>query len=128
MASAVSRARVWPVRIIGEYHGGKAVDLARGRCDLPRRGRQGRARPQNRPVFRRVTDMRSVGVMGDERTYEYTLALRAVETSDFMTADWYRLPYEVLESASNRIVNQVQHINRIVYDVTSKPPATIEWE
>lgn len=78
--------------------------------------------------FAVLTDMRSVGVMGDERTYDYTLALRAVETSDFMTADWYRLPYEVLESASNRIVNQVQHINRIVYDVTSKPPATIEWE
>lgn len=78
--------------------------------------------------FAVLTDMRSVGVMGDERTYDYTLALRAVETSDFMTADWYRIPYDVLEAASNRIVNEVGHINRIVYDVTSKPPATIEWE
>ena len=78
--------------------------------------------------FAVLTDMRSVGVMGDERTYDYTLALRAVETSDFMTADWFRIPYDVLEAASNRIVNEVGHINRIVYDITSKPPATIEWE
>lgn len=77
--------------------------------------------------FAVLTDMRSVGVMGDERTYDYTLALRAVETSDFMTADWFRIPYDVLEATSNRIVNEVGHINRIVYDITSKPPATIEW-
>ena len=78
--------------------------------------------------FAVITDMRSVGVMGDERTYDYTLALRAVTTTDFMTADWARLPYDLLENASNRIVNEVGHINRIVYDITSKPPATIEWE
>ncbi len=66
--------------------------------------------------------------MGDTRTYDYTLALRGVTTTDFMTADWARIPYEVLERASNRIVNEVGHINRIVYDITSKPPATIEWE
>jgi len=78
--------------------------------------------------FTVLTDMRSVGVMGDERTYDYTLALRAVTTTDFMTADWARIPYEVLERTSNRIVNEVGHINRIVYDITSKPPATIEWE
>lgn len=78
--------------------------------------------------FTVLTDMRSVGVMGDERTYDYTLALRAVTTTDFMTADWARIPYDVLEKASNRIVNEVKHINRIVYDITSKPPATIEWE
>ncbi|MCH5210531.1 MAG: glutamine-hydrolyzing GMP synthase [Oscillospiraceae bacterium] len=78
--------------------------------------------------FAVITDMRSVGVMGDERTYDYTLALRAVTTTDFMTADWARIPYDVLEKASNRIVNEVKHVNRLVYDITSKPPATIEWE
>ncbi|NJD03892.1 MAG: glutamine-hydrolyzing GMP synthase [Ruminiclostridium sp.] len=78
--------------------------------------------------FTVLTGMRSVGVMGDERTYDYTLALRAVTTTDFMTADWARIPYDLLEKISNRIVNEVKHINRIVYDITSKPPATIEWE
>lgn len=78
--------------------------------------------------FAVITDMKSVGVMGDERTYDYTIALRAVTTTDFMTADWARIPYDVLEKVSNRIVNEVKHVNRIVYDITSKPPATIEWE
>ena len=78
--------------------------------------------------FAVLTNMRSVGVMGDGRTYDYTLALRAVTTNDFMTADWAKIPYDILESASNRIINEVKHINRIVYDITSKPPATIEWE
>ena len=78
--------------------------------------------------FAVLTDMRSVGVMGDFRTYDYTLALRGVTTSDFMTADWARIPYEVLDKVSVRIVNEVDHINRICYDITSKPPATIEWE
>lgn len=78
--------------------------------------------------FAVLTNTRSVGVMGDGRTYDYTLALRAVTTDDFMTADWARIPYDVLDRISVRIVNEVQGINRIVYDITSKPPATIEFE
>ena len=78
--------------------------------------------------FAVLTSMRSVGVMGDGRTYDYTLALRAVTTSDFMTADFAKLPYDLLQKVSARIINEVKSINRIVYDVTTKPPATIEWE
>lgn len=78
--------------------------------------------------FAVLTNMRSVGVMGDGRTYDYTLALRGVTTSDFMTADWARIPYDLLNKVSVRIVNEVKGINRIVYDITSKPPATVEWE
>ena len=78
--------------------------------------------------FAVLTNMRSVGVMGDGRTYDYTLALRSVTTTDFMTANWTRIPYDVLDRVSVRIVNEVKGINRIVYDITSKPPATVEWE
>ena len=78
--------------------------------------------------FAVLTNLKSVGVMGDERTYDYTIALRAVETTDFMTGIWSKIPYSVLEKVSSRIVNEVKHVNRVVYDITSKPPATIEWE
>jgi GMP synthase (glutamine-hydrolysing) len=79
-------------------------------------------------AFAVLLPVRSVGVMGDLRTYENVLALRAVETGDFMTADWSRLPHEFLARVSTRIVNDVRGINRVVYDISSKPPSTIEWE
>ena len=78
--------------------------------------------------FTVLTGMRSVGVMGDERSYDYSVALRAVTTDDFMTADWARIPYEVIAVVSRRIVNEVPHVNRVLLDVTTKPPASVEYE
>ena len=114
------------VRIIGEITRERA-DVLRDadaifRCELEKAG----VRPSQ--YFAVLTDTESVGVMGDARTYGHVVALRAVTTDDFMTADWTRIPFDVLETASRRITNEVKTVNRVVYDITSKPPATVEWE
>ena len=114
------------VRVIGEITKEK-LDLLRD-ADAIFREETERGGVMPNQYFAVITDTKSVGVMGDARTYGYTLALRAVTTDDFMTAEWTRLPYEVLERASGRIANEVKGISRVVYDITSKPPATVEWE
>ena len=119
------------IRIIGEITKEKcdvlrdADAIFREELDSAARRSEFRGADQ---YFAVLTDTKSVGVMGDFRTYEYTLVLRAVETSDFMTCEWARLPYDLLSRVSARITGEVKGINRVVYDITSKPPATIEWE
>ena len=116
------------VRILGEVTVEK-VDLLREADAIFREVME-----KNRSIvtadqyFAVLTNMVTVGVMGDERSYQRAVALRAVSTEDFMTADFTRIPYEVLEEASRRIVNEVPGVNRVVYDITSKPPATVEYE
>jgi len=116
------------VRIIGDITADKVAVLQQADAIFTGEIEQaGLARDINQ-YFAVLTNMKSVGLMGDSRTYDYTIALRAVSTVDFMTADFSRIPYEVLAKVSSRIVNEVKHINRVVYDITPKPPATIEWE
>lgn len=116
------------IRIIGEVTREKILLLQKAdfifRDEIAKAGLQ----EEIWQYFAVLTDSRSVGVMGDSRTYDYTLALRAVTSVDGMTADWARIPHEVLASISGRVVNEVENVNRVVYDITGKPPATIEWE
>lgn len=116
------------VRIIGDITKEKLDILREADAIFREEIANGGLERQTNQYFAVLTDLRSVGVKGDARTYGYTVALRAVTTDDFMTAEWSRLPYDVLEKASNRITNEVSGISRVVYDITSKPPATVEWE
>lgn len=116
------------VRVIGEITEEKLAILREADAIFREEMAKGGCEKFSNQYFAVITDCRSVGVMGDFRTYGYTVALRAVTTDDFMTAAWTRLPYEVLEAASSRITNEVKNVTRVVYDITSKPPATVEWE
>lgn len=114
------------IRIIGEITKEKLNVLRE--ADAIVREEISRSRAKAHQYFAVLTNTRSVGVMGDGRTYDYTVAVRAVVTSDFMTCTYAHLPYPLLDRISSRIVNEVPHVNRVVYDITGKPPATIEWE
>ncbi len=116
------------VRIVGEVTAEKVRIVQEADAIFQEELLKFRIPTEEGQFFAVLTNMRSVGVMGDHRTYEYAVVLRAVATSDFMTATASRLPYELLETTMNRIVNEVQGVNRVLYDLTSKPPATIEWE
>jgi GMP synthase (glutamine-hydrolysing) len=115
------------VRVIGDITKEK-LDLLQDADAIFREEIEGAGIKDANQYFAVITDIKSVGVMGDARTYGYTIVLRCVTTDDFMTAEWTRLPYEVLEKASRRITNEIGGITRVVYDITSKPPATVEWE
>ncbi|HVT04276.1 MAG TPA: glutamine-hydrolyzing GMP synthase [Thermoanaerobaculia bacterium] len=116
------------VRILGEVTPERVAILQNADAILIEEIRRAGLYREIGQAFAVLLPVKSVGVMGDERTYENVLALRAVTTTDFMTADWYRFPYDVLDTISRRIVNEVRGVNRVAYDVSSKPPSTIEWE
>jgi GMP synthase (glutamine-hydrolysing) len=116
------------VRIIGEVTPDKVAILQRADAIVREEIRSAGLEREIWQAFAVLPDIRTVGVMGDERTYGYPIIIRAVTSEDAMTADWARLPYDLLERMSNRIINEVDGVNRIAYDVTSKPPGTIEWE
>ena len=116
------------VRITGRISGDKLNTVRE--ADAIFREEVGKLPEEERPsqYFAVLTDTKSVGVKGDARAYGYTVALRAVDTDDFMTADWSRLPYSLLETAAGRITGEIPQVTRVVYDISSKPPATVEWE
>jgi GMP synthase (glutamine-hydrolysing) len=116
------------VRIIGEVTPERVATLQEADAIVREEIRSAGLERSIWQAFAVLADIRSVGVMGDERTYGHPIIVRAVTSDDAMTADWARLPYELLEKISNRIVNEVPGINRVAYDITSKPPGTIEWE
>ena len=116
------------VRVIGEITKEKLDTVREADAIFREEAAKSGVAPSLSQYFAVLTDMRTVGVMGDERSYQQTIALRAVCTEDFMTADFARIPYEVLAEVSRRIVNEVPGVNRVVYDITSKPPATVEYE
>ncbi len=116
------------IRIIGEVTPEKAQIVRESDAILREEIAKAGLDRQISQYFTVLTGIHSVGVMGDERTYDYTIALRAVTTDDFMTADWARIPYDTIATVSARIVNEVPHVNRVVLDVTTKPPASVEWE
>ena len=116
------------VRIIGEVTPDKVEILQNADFIVRQEIRSAGLEREIWQAFAVLADIRSVGVMGDERTYGRPIIVRAVTSEDAMTADWVRLPYDLLEKISSRIINEVAGVNRVVYDVTSKPPGTIEWE
>jgi GMP synthase (glutamine-hydrolysing) len=116
------------VRIIGEVTPDKVATLQHADAIVREEIRSAGLEREIWQAFAVLPDIRSVGVMGDERTYGYPIVIRAVTSEDAMTADWARLPYDLLERMSSRIINEVSGVNRVAYDITSKPPGTIEWE
>jgi GMP synthase (glutamine-hydrolysing) len=116
------------VRIIGEVTPDKVAVLQEADAIVREELREAGLERQIWQSFAVLPDIRTVGVMGDERTYGYPVIIRAVTSDDAMTADWARIPYDVLESMASRIINEVPGVNRVAYDITSKPPGTIEWE
>ena len=116
------------VRIIGEITEEKIKILQEADAVFRDEIHKSGIESELKQFFAVLPDVKTVGVMGDHRTYDHLIAIRAVTTDDFMTADWARIPYDVLAKVSNRLCNEVEHVNRVVYDITSKPPGTVEWE